>query len=167
MRHMNTTCLFWVRLLLVALPETRLFSLKAKLLRLAGARLGDNVRICSSVHILGGGRLSIGDDTWVGHQALISTSSQVMIGSAVDIGPRVYIGTGTHEIDVEGARSAGTGINRDVIIADGAWLGVGCIVLPGVSVGEKAVIAAGAVVTKDVPARTLVAGVPAKVVRSL
>jgi len=151
----------------MALPETRLFGFKAYLLQLAGARLGSNVRVCSSVSILGRGHLVVGDDTWIGHQVMICASSRVTIGKGVDIGPRVYIGTGTHEIDFYGAHSAGLGINHDVVIADGVWLGVGCIVLPGVTIGEKSVIAAGAVVTEDVLPRVMVGGVPGRVIGSL
>jgi len=156
-----------IKLIFFALPETRLFGFKAHLLQLAGARLGENVRVCSSANILGSGDLVVGDDTWIGHQVLICTSSRVTIGRAVDIGPRVYIGTGTHEIDSDGARTAGAGINKDVVIADGVWLGVGSTVLPGVTIGEKSVIAAGAVVTEDVPPRVVAGGIPARVLRQL
>lgn len=164
---MRTSLLHLVRLFFLVLPETRLFGIKARLLRLAGADLGSNVRVCSSAQILGAGQLAIGDDTWIGHQALLSTSSRIQIGRAVDIGPRVYIGTGTHEIDPDGHHSAGAGISKDVTIADGVWVGVGSTVLPGVTIGAKSVIAAGAVVTEDIPPRVLAGGVPARVIRNL
>jgi acetyltransferase-like isoleucine patch superfamily enzyme len=164
---MHTALLHLAKLIFSLLPETRLFGVKARLLRLAGARLGENVRVCSSATILGSGDLVIGDDTWVGHQVLICAGSRVTIGAAVDIGPRVYIGTGTHEIDQDGPHSAGTGINKDVVIEDGVWLGVGSVVLPGVTIGTKSVIAAGAVVTEDVPPHVLAGGVPARVLRNL
>jgi len=149
------------------LPETRLFGLKRFLLRLAGARIGRGVRVCSSVTVLGRGQLHVAEDTWIGHQVLLCVGSKVEIGANVDIGPRVYIGTGTHEIDARGPRSAGVGINSDVIIEDGVWLGAGCIVLPGVTVGTNSVVAAGAVVAETIPPRVAVAGVPARVLRSL
>lgn len=164
---MRPFLLHLIKLLFYILPETRLFGFKVSLLRAAGISAGDNVRICSSATILGSGSLKIDDDTWIGHQVLICASSRVMIGKAVDIGPRVYIGTGTHEINSNSAHSAGAGMNKDVIIEDGAWLGAGSIILPGITVGEKSVVAAGAVVTEDVPERVLVAGVPARVVREL
>ena len=104
---------------------------------------------------------------WIGPQTLISSSSSVSIGSSVDVGPQVYIGTGTHEIDATGAHSAGKGENRDIGIGAGVWLGARCMILPGVSVSEKAVVAAGAVVTKNVAGRCLVAGVPAAVMRDI
>ena len=159
--------LYLTEIIIRHLPETRLFGLKRYLLRLAGARLAKNVRVCSSARILGGGRLDVGDGTWIGHQVLICAGSKITIGKEVDIGPRVYIGTGTHGVDAHSLRSAGPGVNKDVVIEDGVWLGVGCIILPGVTVGEKAVLAAGAVVAEDIPPRVLAAGVPARIIKSI
>lgn len=159
--------IFVYRVVSHLLPETRCFGLKAGMLRWAGAHIGPNVRICSSARILGTGRLVIDEDVWIGHDVMICSTSCIRIGKCVDIGPRVYIGTGTHVLDVRGTHSAGAGLNLDVRIEDGAWLGAGCIVLPGVTIGHKAVAAAAAVVAADVPARTLVGGVPAKFLRSL
>lgn len=164
---MRGTVLYLARLAFLLIPETRAFALKAALLSLAGAKLGRNVRICSSAAVIGPGILEVGDDTWIGHQVLICSSSMIKIGKAVDIGPQVYLGTGTHKIDLEGNRSAGSGANHDVVVEDGVWLGVGCVVLPGITVGAKAVVAAGAVVNENVQPRTLVGGVPARVIRLL
>jgi acetyltransferase-like isoleucine patch superfamily enzyme len=164
---MRSSVLYLAGMINRAIPETRLFSVKRFLLRLAGARLGRNVRLCSSATVIGAGRLTIGDGAWIGHQVLICVGSNVEIGENVDVGPRVYIGTGSHEIDASGLRAAGKGINGDVRIGDGVWLGVACIILPGVAVGRKAVVAAGAVVIEDVPQGVLVAGAPAKVVRQI
>ena len=164
---MRPSYLHFARLLFYVIPETRLFGFKAKILRLTGANVGRNVRICSSVTIIGSGHLEVGEDTWIGHKVLICAGSQVTIGRAVDIGPRVYIGTGTHEISLNQAHSAGAGINKDIVVGDGVWIGVGSIVLPGVSIGDKAIIAAGAVVTENVPPRVLVGGVPARMIRDL
>jgi maltose O-acetyltransferase len=164
---MRTSLLYLAGIFTPLLPETRLFGLKAFVLRLAGAGLGRNVRVCSPVKILGAGRLEVGDGSWIGHEALICVGSRVTIGEHVDIGPRVYIGTGTHDVDPNALRTAGPGVNKDVVIGDGAWLGVGCIILPGITVGEKAVIAAGAVVAEGIPPRVLAAGVPARVIKSI
>jgi len=164
---MRSSMLYLAGIFIRLIPETRLFGLKRCLLRLAGARLGRNVRVCSSARILGVGDLEVGDDTWIGHQVLICVGSRVTIGKNVDIGPRAYIGTGTHEIDSEGRHAAGAGVNKDVAIEDGVWLGAGCIILPGVRVGGNSIVAAGAVVADILPARVLAAGVPARVIRSL
>ena len=99
---------------------------------------------------MGCGELVIGDDVWIGHEVFISTTSRIEIGSYVDIAPMVYLGTGTHRIDIDGLHSAGEGISRNIKIEDGAWLCVRSTLLPGVVIGKNSVVAAGAVVTKDV-----------------
>lgn len=159
--------LFLIRFLILLLPDTRCFGFKRFLYRFVGAKIGKNVRICSSVKISGNGNLSIGDNTWIGHETLIICSSTVIIGSNVDIAPRVFIGTGTHKVDLNAAGVAGEGISKDVIIGDGCWLGAGSIILPGTELGEKTVVAAGAVVTKSFGSYLVVGGVPARVIKSL
>lgn len=111
--------------------------------------------------------LEIGQGTWIGQDVRISSSAKIRIGCCVDIGPQVMIATGTHEIDPVGEHSAGKGLNVDITVHDGVWLGARSLILPGVTIGRKAVVAAGAVVTKDVPEMCLVAGVPAVVKKSL
>lgn len=153
--------------LMLLIPETSFFGLKRALLRWCGARVGCSVRICSSSRFLGCGELEIGDESWVGHQCLFVATARIRIGAYVDIGPNVYIGTGTHEIDPHGRRSAGQGISRCISIGDGCWLGARSLVLPGICIGDKAVVAAGAVVSKDVGVRSIVAGIPARLIGSV
>ena len=95
----------------------------------------------------------------------ISTTSRIEIGSYVDIAPMVYLGTGTHRIDIDGLHSAGESISRNIKIEDGAWLCVRSTLLPGVVIGKNSVVAAGAVVTKDVFPYCCVAGIPANVIK--
>jgi putative colanic acid biosynthesis acetyltransferase WcaF len=149
------------------IPETSMFSFKRLFLRFSGAKIENGVRVCSSATILGAGSLSVGEDTWIGHESLIISACSVQIGKNVDLAPRVFIGTGTHEIDATGLRSAGNGISKPIEISDGVWLGAGSMILPGVKIGKKAVVAAGAVVTKDVEPYTLVGGVPAQLIKKL
>ena len=149
------------------LPDTRFFGLKRTLLRICGAKIEDGVRICSSATFIGTGDLFIGKDTWIGHQVFISSSSSVTIGESVDIAPRVYIGTGTHEIDPNGKHVAGRGVNKDIAIGNGAWLCANSVILPGVSIGNKSIVAAGAVVNKSCGHNELIAGVPAKFIKKV
>jgi acetyltransferase-like isoleucine patch superfamily enzyme len=159
--RLRTRRLALVSALVRLLPETRCFELKRALYNWAGAVLDKNVRVCSSVVILGNGSLIIGSGTWVGHEAMIVTGSRVEIGSDADIAPRVYIGTGTHETGSHG-KAAGRGLHRDVSIGDGAWIGACALILPGVTVGPGCAVGAGAVVTRSVTSGTKVAGNPAR-----
>lgn len=166
---MSSFKLYLYYLFVHLLPETRLFGLKSCLLRWCGARVGYNVRVSSSAKFVGTGRLIVGNDVWIGSGVRIATQGDaaIKIGDCVDIAPEVYIGTGTHMIDAEGKHSAGTGLNRDVIIGDGVWLCARSVILPGVVVGEKSIVAAGAVVSGNVAERVLVGGVPARRIKDI
>ena len=163
---MNTRRAIIVRGIMRFLPETCCFALKRSLWRWAGAKVGRNVRICSSAFIMGAGELEIGEDTWVGHQVFIETGSKVSIGAYVDIGPRVYIGTGSHKIDVEGKQTAGEGTSEAIVIEDGVWLGANATVLPGTTIGKKTLVGAGALVTRSIESFCVAVGIPARSVRS-
>lgn len=159
---MRTTVQYLNKLIFTLLPETKCFGLKRCLLRLAGAQIGKNVRVCSSVMIIGAGELTIGDNTWLGHRCLISASSSIHIGKNVDIAPNVFIGNGTHGITPERERIADIELSKDIAIGDGCWLCANVSVLAGVTIGDKCVVAAGSVVTKSMPqSLQLIAGVPA------
>ena len=166
---MRPSRLYLYRLVTNLLPETRFFKLKAVLLRWCGAKIGSNVRINSSAIIQGNGSLEIGNDVWIGPCVHIMTGAgaAVSIGSCVDIAPHVYIGTGSHEIAVDGCRAAGTGFNKSITIGNGVWLCARVVVLPGVSVGGMAVVAAGAVVAHDVQAHAVSGGVPCRKIRDI
>lgn len=159
--------LFVANQLISLLPTTRFFSIKASLLRWAGINVGNNVRICSNVKIYGSGDLTIGDNTWIGHETLIICSGEIRIGANVDIAPRCYLGTGTHEIDLDSTHVAGKGISLPIQIGDGVWLCTHAVILPGVTIGERSIIAAGAVVKGEVPILEMWGGLPAKKIKGL
>jgi len=110
--------------------------------------------------------LTIGRECWINMGVLINLGAQVVIEDQVAIGHQVMILTETHRV-AGPARRAGEVKAFPVTIGSGAWLGARSLILPGVRVGAGAVVAAGAVVTKDVPPNTLVGGVPAVVLREL
>lgn len=107
--------------------------------------VGDKVSLGAFVHIWGGGGVRIGNGVMIGSHAVITSL--------------------THDYNVLEMRD--TLVGKPVVIEDHAWLGAHSVILPGITIGRGAVVGAGAVVTKDVPPRTIVAGAPAKVIRSL
>jgi acetyltransferase-like isoleucine patch superfamily enzyme len=160
---MKTGRLFFANLLFGLTPPTRCFGLKRVLLRWCGAEIGANVRIASSARFHLTGKLVIGDHTWVGHEVLVvGGDAEVTIGAKVDIAPRVMIVTGSHKLVGTPGRAAGKGYSLPVAIEDGAWLGAAAVILGGVTVGRCSVVAAGALVNRNVAPETMVAGVPAR-----
>lgn len=148
------------------IPPTRAYRLKALIWRMAGVQADASCRIVSSVGIHSSGIVQIGARSFVGHQTLIAGGdARVEIQDDVDIGPRVSLISGTH-LEDSPTRAAGTGISLPIKVCRGAWLGAGSIILGGVTVGEHAVVAAGAVVARNVPPGARVAGVPAKPLES-
>lgn len=107
--------------------------------------------------------LSIGDGTWIGQQCFLHSAGGLTIGKNVGIGPGVRIVTSKHRLDQPEQPILHSPIEfARVVIEDGGDIGVGAVVLPGVRIGRGAQVGAGAVVTSDVPAGAIVAGVPAR-----
>lgn len=136
------------------------------LLRGLLGKLGQDVVIKENVHWDYGLHIFIGDRTYINYNFTALDVCPITIGQDVFIGPQVTLICATHPLDYR-RRTDGINLGGPITIKDGAWLGAGVIVLPGVTIGTRSVVGAGAVVTKDVPDDTLVAGVPAKVVRAI
>ena len=90
----------------------------------------------------------------------------IFVGSGVLFGPNVTVATANHPIDPV-LRSRGLQYNRDVHIGDNVWIGAGAVIVPGVQIGDNSVIGAGSVVTRDIPAGTVAAGNPCRVLRAI
>ena len=138
--------------------------------------VGDHVHICSHAWLNakddradGRPTLYIGDRTYVGRMVHINAWQDVTIGVDVVIGDRVTIIDADHNFDEANTpiRLQGDSFLGAVRLLDGCWIGSGVVIMPGVTIGRNAVVAANAVVTRDVPDRTVVAGVPAKIIRTL
>jgi maltose O-acetyltransferase len=112
------------------------------------------------------GAISIGDRTFINFDGVMLDVAPITIGAACQLATRVQLLTATHPIDPE-PRRAGWEYGEPITIADNVWLGGGVIVCPGVSIGQDTVVGAGAVVTRDVPAGVVAAGVPARVLREI
>jgi maltose O-acetyltransferase len=113
-----------------------------------------------------GRNIHIGERVFLNVLCTILDAAEVRIGNHVMVGPSVGIYTPAHDL-AAATRIQGWEVARKITIEDNAWLGGGAILLPGVTVGRNAVVGAGAVVTRDVPADTVVAGNPARVIRTI
>jgi len=106
----------------------------------------------------------IGKNVFINHDCTFLDMGGITIEDDVLIGPKVCITTEGHPLNPQERKKL---LVKPVAIKRNAWIGAGATILPGVTVGENAVVAAGAVVSKDVPANTVVAGIPAKVVKTI
>jgi acetyltransferase-like isoleucine patch superfamily enzyme len=120
-------------------------------LRAAGYGVGRSVYLGSELHVT---------------DELYSDDCSLTIGDRVAIAQRVLIILSSHPNNSRLREQTGV-VNGSVTICDDAWIGAGAILLPNVTVGERAIVAAGAIVTKDVPPRMVVGGNPARVLRSI
>lgn len=162
--------IYIVNLLMAVLPNSGCQGLKAKLYRWAGAKVGKDVEFFQGIKVQGIGELEIHDKAFIGHEVMfmLNEGSKILVEESAVVSTRTMIMTGFHPIEPEGERIIGRdGTCSTVRICRGAAVLAGCNVLPGVTVGEMALVAAGATVAKDVEPRTLVGGCPAKLIRRL
>ena len=111
-----------------------------------------------------GSNISIGDRCFINHGVTILDSYEVEIGNNVFLAPNVVISAVTHPLDASRRREL---VIKKVTIEDDVWVGTGAIIRPGVTLHKGAVVAAGAVVTGDVEAYTVVGGTPAKFIKNI
>ena len=166
----NSKKIYIVNLLMAVLPNSGCQGLKAKLYRWAGAKVGKDVEFFQGIKVQGIGELEIQDKAFIGHEVMfmLNEGSKIVVEESAVVSTRTIIMTGFHPIEPEGERIIGRdGTCSTVRICRGAAVLAGCNVLPGVTVGEMALVAAGATVAKDVEPRTLVGGCPAKLIRRL
>ena len=113
-----------------------------------------------------GSNITLGESVYFNFDCVVLDVAPVRIGSRVMFGPGAHVYTATHPLSAAERR---TGLESGIAveIGDDAWIGGGAIICPGVRIGERAVIAAGSVVTRDVPAGVLAAGNPCRVIREI
>lgn len=129
--------------------------------RLSGIKLGRKSTIHTGVRVFDPMNIKIGTGTIIGFNTFIDGRDQVIIGDHTDIASEVMIYNQEHDLDSKDFHARSESIN----IGSYVFIGPRAIILPGVTVGDGAIVAAGAVVTKDVPELTVVGGVPAKKIK--
>lgn len=153
-----------------AFPSQSFSRTRTSLLRKAGLKIGARSLVQGPLRITGEGNpcreISIGEYTMISGTLHADIGAPIRIGSRVRIGHDVSLITVDHDVGPEEMRS-GKRKFGPIEIGDGAWLASRVVVLPGVRIGAGAIVAAGSLVTRDVPDNALVVGVPARVVRDL
>lgn len=143
------------------------------LIKKAFAKCGNNVRVSKGCEFSGIENISIGNNVALGSGLkILTTRAKVSIGNDVMFGPNVTVITGDHRTDIPNRpmisltdRDKLPENDQDVVLEGDNWIGANAIILKGVIIGEGAVIAAGSVVTKDVPPYAIAAGVPARIIK--
>jgi maltose O-acetyltransferase len=124
-------------------------------------RLADDAVVEAPFHCDYGFNISVGRRFYTNVNCVFLDCAPIEIGDHVFLGPGVHLYTATHPLDAAERRS-GLELAKPISVGDDAWLGGGAIVLPGVTIGARAVVGAGSVVTRDVSADERVAGNPAR-----
>ena len=106
----------------------------------------------------------IGKNVFVNHGCSFLDLGGITIEDDVLIGPQVKLVTENHPVDPANRKSLDL---KSILVKKNAWIGAGAVILPGVTIGENSIVAAGAVVTQDVPSNTIVGGVPAKHIKHI
>lgn len=149
--------LFWLYLLNNWISHIPLYWFRHSAYRMSGIKLEAGASIKMGAWIEGF-HITIGHNSTVGRNALLDGRDQLTIGNNVSISPDVQLITGSHDLNSHDFSPS----SGPIVVSDYVWICSRSLVLPGVTIGEGAVVAAGAVVTKDVEPFTVVGGVPAK-----
>lgn len=132
--------------------------------RIIGKKIDPSVTVFTPFYTDFGMNIDLGKDVFINADCCFQDQGGITIGDGTLIGHQVVIATINHDLDPE---KRGDMILEPVVIGRNVWIGSHATILPGVTIGDGAVIAAGAVVNKDVEARTVVGGVPAKFIKKV
>lgn len=113
-----------------------------------------------------GKNIELGKNVYFNFNCVVLDVAKVIIGSYTLMGPNVQIYTADHPIDAK-KRSEGQEFGKTIKIGSYVWIGGNAIICPGITIGDRSMIAAGAIVTKDVPSDVIIAGNPAKIIKKL
>ncbi len=141
-----------------------LVEIRKWLSQITGAEQDENTTVFTPLYINYGKHTRIGKHVFINFNCTLLDLGGITIEDHVLIAPNVCLLSEGHPVSPENRHAL---VPRPVHIRKNAWIGAGAIILPGVTVGENAIVAAGAVVSKDVPDNTVVAGIPARVIKMI
>lgn len=139
-------------------------SIRDLLSDIIGVSIDESTTIFAPFYTNFGRFTSIGRNVFINHACSFLDMGGIILEDDVLIGPRVNLVTENHPLDPVDRRAL---ITKPINIKRNAWIGAGATILPGVTIGENSVVAAGAVVSKDVAPNTVVGGVPAKFIKNI
>lgn len=137
---------------------------RARLSEITGTNIDGSTTIFPPFYTNFGKFITLGKNVFINHACSFLDMGGITIEDDVMIGPRVNLTSETHPLDPSERETV---IPKPIVIRRNAWIGAAATILPGVTIGENAIVAAGAVVNRDVPANAIVAGIPAKVVKTV
>lgn len=140
-------------------------AIRALFSELIGQPVDPSFSLIPPFYTIGGQRIRMGRNVFINQNCTMDDLGGIAIADDVLIGPNVSIITAGHPLEPSRRRACVTA--KPIVIERNVWIATGAIVLGGVTIGENSVVAAGAVVTRDVPRDTLVAGNPARVLRPI
>ena len=125
--------------------------------------IGDDCTLATQVYLECSGEISVGSRTGIWQRTLVTANgnSKVIIGCDVKVAHNCSLKTTAHQVNPVGVCIGEDAIFEDIVVKNGVWICAGCIVLPGITIEEQTLVAAGAVVTRNFPSHSLLAGVPA------
>lgn len=132
---------------------------------LTGQKVGEHFRLIPPFYTDCGKNIRVGARVFINQSCTFYALAEISIGDDVMIGPNVSLITSEHPVAPSQRRALLFG--RPITVEKGVWIAAGATIIGGVTVGENSVVAAGSVVTRDVPANTLVGGNPARIIRSI
>lgn len=149
------------------LPRHKIFNLfKVYFLKIQGAKVGRKITFYPGIKIIPAKNLILGDQVDLSWGVILATSGGIKIGDRSLIGFHTHIISVNHAIPSKPEKIFYSGYtNKQITIENDVWIGSHCVILPGVTIGEGAIVAAGSIVTKDVLPFTIVGGVPAKLIK--
>ena len=129
-----------------------------------GSKVDESTRVTPPFYTDFGRNIKLGKNVFVNHACTFMDRGGIIIEDDTKIGPKANLLTSNHPLDPAHRKEL---VSTPIWIKKNVWIGAAATILPGVTIGENSVVAAAAVVTQDVPPNTVVAGVPAKVIRTL
>ncbi|WPV00689.1 DapH/DapD/GlmU-related protein [Mucilaginibacter sp. cycad4] len=143
---------------------TSVGEIRERLGEITGTALDKSTAVFAPFYTNFGRFIKLGKNVFINHACSFLDMGGITLEDDVLIGPKVNLITENHPLDPAARRGL---ICRPILIKRKAWIGAGATILPGVTIGENAVVAAGAVVSRDVPDNSIAGGIPAKIIKTI